>query len=142
MRPLAGSSTGLDTGASLFNAKCVRDLLPPAAALFSPWTDLAVTGDSARANGRRCAMLEAGTLTISAAWYLGGADPRNPLASLLYADPAGFPPLLIHVGENEVLLDDSTRFAARARSSGVDCRLKVWSAVPHAWQLFQPLPEA
>jgi acetyl esterase/lipase len=46
------------------------------------------------------------------------------------------------VGENEVLLDDSTRFAARARSSRVDCRLKVWPAVPHAWQLFQPLPEA
>jgi monoterpene epsilon-lactone hydrolase len=140
---MSGESAG--GGLTLALLASIRDAgeqPPAAAALFSPWTDLALTGDSARANGRRCAMLEASTLTIAAAWYLGGADPRNPLASPLYADPAGFPPLLIHVGENEVLLDDSTRFAARARSSRVDCRLKVWPAVPHAWQLFQPLPEA
>jgi epsilon-lactone hydrolase len=104
--------------------------------MFSPWTDLAITGDSARANGRRCA-----TLATSAAWYLGGTDVRNPLASPLYAELAGLPPILLHVGENEVLLDDSRRLA-RARYAAVDCHLKIWPAAPHAWQLFPALPEA
>jgi epsilon-lactone hydrolase len=140
---ISGESAG--GGLALALLESLRDAgeaLPAAAALFSPWTDLAVTGESARTNARRCAMLEAATLGTSAGWYLGGADPRNPLASPLYADLAGFPPLLIHVGENEVLRDDSTRLAARARSAGVDCQLKIWPAVPHAWQLFQVLPEA
>ena len=75
--------------------------------------------------------------------YLAGTDPHVPLASPLYADPAGLPPLLMHVGEREVLRDDSIRFAARAREAGVAVVLKVWPVVPHAWQYAADLlPEA
>ena len=117
--------------------------LPAAAALFSPWTDLALTGDSVQTNSRRCSLFRSSTPGTAARWYLGSGDPRNPLASPLYADLAGLPPLLIHVGADEVLLNDSTRLASRARAAGVDCRLKIWPVVPHAWQLAQRImPEA
>jgi epsilon-lactone hydrolase len=82
-------------------------------------------------------------VAASARYYLGDTDPRNPLASPLYADLSGLPPLLIHVGADEVLLDDSTRLADRARAAGVSVELKIWPVVPHAWQLAPHLiPEA
>jgi monoterpene epsilon-lactone hydrolase len=109
--------------------------LPAGAALFSPWTDLAATGDSIRTNAARCAMFHGPDIGLSARYYLGETDPRNPLASPLYADLTGLPPLLIHVGENEVLRDDSTRLAERARAAGIRVELKIWPVVPHAWQL-------
>jgi acetyl esterase/lipase len=88
-------------------------------------------------------MLVGNLLKDGAAFYLNGADARSPLASPLYGDLAGLPPLLIHVGKAEVLRDDSTRFAARAADAGVAVTLKVWDGVPHVWQLFQfMLPEA
>jgi epsilon-lactone hydrolase len=70
-----------------------------------------------------------------AAWYLKGADPRTPEASPLYATLAGLPPMYIEVGEREMLRDDSTRLAARARAEGVDATLTIWPVVPHVWQL-------
>jgi acetyl esterase/lipase len=109
--------------------------LPAGAAVFSPWTDLAATGDSVRTNAGRCAMFHGTDIAPTARYYLGDTDPRNPLASPLYADLTGLPPLLIHVGQNEVLLDDSTRLTERARAAGVSVELKVWPVVPHAWQL-------
>jgi monoterpene epsilon-lactone hydrolase len=112
-----------------------RKPLPAAAALFSPWTDLAVTGESLRSNARRYAMFGAREIMIAADWYLNGAEPRTPEASPLYAPLDGLPPLLIEVGEREALLDDSTRLAARARARGVDAILNVWPVVPHVWQL-------
>ncbi|MGC1619342.1 MAG: alpha/beta hydrolase [Candidatus Acidiferrum sp.] len=117
--------------------------LPAGAALFSPWTDLAATGESIRTNARRCAMFHGKDIGPSARYYLGETDPRTPLASPLYADLAGLPPILIHVGANETLLDDSTRLAERARAAGVRVELKVWPVVPHAWQLApHKIPEA
>jgi acetyl esterase/lipase len=80
-------------------------------------------------------MFEGSGIAYSARYYLGDTDPRNPLASPLYADLTGLPPLLIHVGEDETLLDDSTRLAERARASGVSTELKIWPVVPHAWQI-------
>jgi acetyl esterase/lipase len=109
--------------------------LPVSAALFSPWTDLAATGDSIRSNAKRCAMFCGTDIAPTARYYLGDTDPRNPLASPLYADLSGLPPLLIHVGADEVLRDDSTRLAERARAAGVPTELKIWPVVPHAWQL-------
>lgn len=117
--------------------------LPAGAALFSPWTDLAATGESVRTNADRCAMFNGPDIGPSARYYLGDTDPRNPLASPLYADLTGLPPLLIHVGADEVLRDDSTRLAERARAAGVRVELKVWPVVPHAWQLApHKIPEA
>jgi acetyl esterase/lipase len=117
--------------------------LPAAAAVFSPWTDLAATGDSIRTNAKRCAMFHGADIAPSARYYLGDVDPKTPLASPLYADLRGLPPILIHVGQDEVLRDDSTRLAERARAAGVRVELKVWPVVPHAWQLaLRQVPEA
>jgi monoterpene epsilon-lactone hydrolase len=109
--------------------------LPAGVAIFSPWTDLAATGDSVRTNAGRCAMFHGADIAPTAQYYLGETDARNPLASPLYADLTGLPPLLIHVGADEVLRDDSTRLAERARAAGVAVELKIWPVVPHAWQL-------
>jgi acetyl esterase/lipase len=141
---IAGESAGGGLTLSLMLAlRSAGDPLPVAAALFSPWTDLAATGDSIRTNSSRCAMFVGSDVAASAGYYLNDTDPRNPLASPLYADLGGLPPLLIHVGADEVLLDDSTRLAERARAAGVSVELKIWPVVPHAWQLAPHLiPEA
>jgi acetyl esterase/lipase len=74
--------------------------------------------------------------------YVGDSDPTAPLVSPIYADLSGLPPLLIQVGENEVLLDDSTRLAERAEKAGVDVSLEVWPEMIHVWHFFAAmLPE-
>ena len=141
---IAGDSAGGGLALSLMLALRAAGMpLPAAAALFSPWTDLAATGESIRTNAARCAMFNGEDIGPSARYYLGNADPRNPLASPLYADLKGLPPLLIHVGADECLRDDSTRVAEKAKAAGVPVELKIWPVVPHAWQLaLQILPEA
>lgn len=140
----AGDSAGGGLTMSLLIALRTAGLaLPAGVVLFSPWTDLAATGESIRKNADRCAMFHGPDIEASARYYLGEADPRNPLASSIYADLTGLPPLLIHVGADEVLLDDSTRLADRARSAGVRTEIKIWPVVPHAWQLApHKIPEA
>ena len=74
---------------------------------------------------------------------LAGADPRHPLASPIHADLSGLPPLLVHVGTAETLLDDSTRLADRARAAGVNVTLEPWDGMFHVWHFFASmLPEA
>lgn len=117
--------------------------LPACAVLFSPWTDLAATGESLRRNGSRDPLFHTDCIAQDARHYLAGADPRNPDVSPLYADLAGLPPLLIQVSRTEVLLDDSLRLARRARLSGVEARCEIWTALPHVWHLQHGLlPEA
>ncbi len=133
---VAGDSAG--GGLALALMLRLRDLglpLPARAALFSPWTDLAATGESIQTNTRRDAMFNGDGIARGADAYVGGADRRDPLLSPLYADLAGLPPLLVHVGADEVLRDDSTRLADRALAAGVAVDLKVWPAVPHVWQI-------
>ncbi len=78
-----------------------------------------------------------------AAMYLGDADPGDPLASPLFADLAGLPPLLIQVGTREILLDDARRLAERAEEAGVSVQLEVCEGMFHVWQFFAPLvPES
>jgi len=135
---VAGDSAGGGLATALLVALREQGLpAPAAAALFSPYVDLAASGASVRFNSERCAMFNSKLLPLAAAFYVGErGDPRAPLASPLYADLHGLPPLLIHVGEQETLLDDSLRLAARAEQAGVQVRLKVWPDVPHVWQLF------
>jgi acetyl esterase/lipase len=80
-----------------------------------------------------------------AAFYLnlkGGIAPRTPLASPLYADLHGLPPLLIQASTDEVLVDDAKRIAERAREAGVACELELSAEMPHVWQIFASmLPE-
>src|SRR2546423_1566744 len=68
-----------------------------------------------------------------------GADPCTPLAAPLYADLHALPPLLIHVGTAETLLDDATRLAERAKAAGVNVTLEAWEDMIHVWHLFAPL---
>jgi acetyl esterase/lipase len=141
---VAGESAGGGLALSLLVR--LRDSggpLPRAAALFSPWTDLAISGTSIETNNRSEGMFFNTNLRPMAELYLGGADPRTPLASPLYADLHGLPPLLVHVGERELLLDDAVRVVERAREAGVEVAFKRWPVVPHGWQLLQRVvPEA
>jgi acetyl esterase/lipase len=141
---VAGDSAGGGLAlATLLAAKAEGLPMPAVALLFSPWTDLAGTGATLVSNFKRDPMLRGDLIGVGAGFYLNGADPKNPLASPLYGDFAGLPPLLIQVGETEVLRDDATRFAGLASAAGVTVNLKIWDKVPHVWQLFQAfLPEA
>lgn len=110
--------------------------LPAAGVAFSPVTDLAATGRSLVENDRRNAMFFGASLTRLKEVYLPeGVSERDPLASPLYADLTGLPPLLLHVGANEVLRDDTLRLAECAQAAGVRVSVRVWPAVPHGWQL-------
>lgn len=141
---LAGDSAGGGLAVALLvSLRDARLRLPAAVVLFSPWTDLAATGASLKTNDRRCAMFHGWGIAAAGKRYLAGADPRNPLASPLYADLHRLPPLLIHAARNEVLLDDSVRLADRAREARVPVTLKIWPVVHHCWQMMYPrLPEA
>ena len=141
---IAGDSAGGTLAlAAMLALRDAGAALPCAAALFSPATDLAGTGASLRENARRDAMFRPEGLRHLAAAYLDGADPRAPLASPLYGDLAGLPPLLLHAGEREVLRDDSVRLAERARAAGIAVELEIWPVVPHAWQFAHVfVPEA
>ena len=134
---VAGDSAGGGLSTALLLSLRDRGIpLPAAAVLFSPFVDLAATGESARTNSARCAMFTGDAFGRAAQFYVGEGDRRAPLASPLYADLHDLPPLLIHVGADETLLDDSRRLAERAQRAGVKVELKVWPAVPHVWQLF------
>jgi acetyl esterase/lipase len=135
---VAGDSAGGGLSMALMLSLRERGIpLPAAAVLFSPFVDLAATGESAKTNSDRCAMFDSGSFGRAAEYYVGDGDRRSPLASPLYAELQGLPPLLIHVGEDETLLDDSRRLAERAQRAGVKTQIKIWPAVPHVWQLFQ-----
>ena len=140
---LAGDSAGGGLAlATLLSLKDHGVPLPAGAICFSPWTDLAVTGESVHRNADRCAMFQEGALHRAARQYLGGVSPYHPLASPIYANLEGLPPLLIHVSDTELLTDDSRRIVEYARLAGVQARIEVYPDQPHVWQLFSLLPEA
>jgi monoterpene epsilon-lactone hydrolase len=117
--------------------------LPAAAVALSPWTDLALTGESLRRNAEADPMLRSDEAPLMAGYYLSGIDPRTPYASPLYGDPTGFPPTLIQVGSDEILLDDSVRMAERLRAAGCEVDLQISKRMPHAWQVWaRIMPEA
>ena len=136
----AGAGLSLSTLIALRNAK---DPLPAAAVCLSPWVDMEATGDSIATKAAIDPVNQRDGLLNNAKRYLGDVDRKAPLVSPLYADLTDLPPLLIQVGESEVLLDDSKRLAERARRYGVNVNLEVWPEMIHVWQLFAAvLPEA
>ncbi len=140
---VAGDSAG--GGLALATLVYLKDRgvpLPAGAICFSPWTDLAVTGESVHRNSEQCAMFQEQALHRAAKQYLGEISPFHPLASPIYANLEGLPPLLIHVSDSELLTDDSRRIVEFARIAGVQASLEVYSDQPHVWQLFSMLPEA
>jgi epsilon-lactone hydrolase len=141
---LAGDSAGGGLAlALLVAARDAGEPLPAAAVLFSPWTDLAATGNSIIDNNEIDPLFFGTWVAPTARHYLGDTPATHPLVSPLYADLAGLPPLLIQVGDSEVLLDDSRRVTEIARRAGVEATLQIFPLVPHGWQIFAPvLPEA
>lgn len=116
--------------------------LPAAGVLMSPWTDLTATGETYVSRADADPIHQRPMIAALAKNYLGeGGDPRDPLASPLYADLTGLPPLLIQVGDRETVRADSTMFADKARAAGVDVELQVWDGMIHVFQMFVELPE-
>lgn len=129
--------------ASLLAIRDAGDQLPAAAVALCPWTDLAATGASIVANAATEVMLDPAAVTATAGLYVDADLLREPLASPLYGDLHGLPPLLVHASSSEILLDDAVRFAARASDAGADVTLQIVEHVPHVWHLFAGiLPEA
>jgi acetyl esterase/lipase len=117
--------------------------LPAAGVCLSPWLDLTMSGESMDSKAALDPMVQRDRLQRLADAYLGKSDAKHPLASPLFADLHGLPPLLVHVGTAETLLDDATRFAERARRADVDVTLDIWDDMIHVWHAFgATLPEA
>ena len=135
---VAGDSAG--GGLTIALAVSARDAglpLPAALACISPWFDLAGTGESIRSKAGVDPCFTPEGLHLQAREYLGDADPKHPLASPLYADLRGLPPVMVQVGEDELLLDDARRLVERAHAAGVDATLEVW---PGLWHIFATHP--
>ncbi|MGO4330805.1 alpha/beta hydrolase [Cupriavidus sp. 2TAF22] len=142
---LAGDSAGGGLAVALMLMCKLHDMpLPKGAFLMSPWTDLTLSGDTIRTKALVDARISLDALRFFARSYLQEEhDPRHPLASPVFGDLGGLPPILIHVGGDEILLDDATRLAARAAVAGVDIGLRAWPAMFHAWHMWHGiLPEA
>jgi epsilon-lactone hydrolase len=102
-------------------------------AVFSPVTDLTLSGDTYQTRANADPYFTRPQIAQLVQAYLGNANPHGVLASPLYGEMAGLPPTRIHVGDDEVLLDDSRRYVDRASAAGVDARLDVWSGMPHGF---------
>jgi len=141
---LGGDSAG--GGLALATLVALRDRgepLPAGAILFSPWTDLAATGETLRAHDGIDPMFAGAALGKAAKLYLGDTPGTHPYASPLYADFTGLPPLFIQVGSTEVLLDDSRRVAEKAKAANVQVDMEIWPDMPHVWQMYAPMvPES
>ena len=109
------------------------DIAPVGAVAISPVTDLALTGESYKTRAEADPYFTKSQAARLVASYLCDADPKNPLASPLYGDLSGLPSIRVHVGDDEVLLDDSHRYVERAVAAGVDAELDVWMGMPHGF---------
>lgn len=106
---------------------------PLAAVVMSPWTDLALTGESIAARATSDPLLTREALEQAAQLYLGDADRNDPRASPLYGEFVGLPPVLFHVGEDEILLDDSARLADRIEAVDGVAQMHVWEGMTHVF---------
>ncbi|MFF9265155.1 alpha/beta hydrolase [Streptomyces longwoodensis] len=132
---LAGDSAG--GGLSIATLLAAREAglpQPAAVVLFSPWVDLTLAGGSIRTKEDADPLFVEADLRDYADLYLGATDPAHSLASPLFADLTGLPPLLVQVGANEVLLDDAVRLAGRAGADDVEVTLEVGPGLPHVFQ--------
>lgn len=127
----AGSALAVDVALAATPAHAPAGLV-----LLSPWTDLAFTGPSFTALEAQDPWMNGPRLQRSAGMYLAGAAAKDPRASPLYAQLQDLPPTLVHVGADEVLLDDAVRFARRAKDAGVAVHLHVAPGLWHVWHLF------
>lgn len=137
---VAGDSAGGGlTVAALIAARNAGLPRPGAAVCISPWVDMEALGESMQTKADADPMVQKAGILRMAGFYLGDADPRDPLAAPMHADLSGLPPLLIQVGSAETLLSDSIRLADKAREDGVAVTLEESSDMIHVWHLFAPM---
>ena len=137
------SSAGGLTAATLLKLRNDGAPLPGGGVMISPWVDLACTGESLDTRASVDLTVTKQSLERMAGQYLHGADPRTPLASPLYADLSGLPPLMMTVGGDEALLDDSVRFLRAAGIAEVDVTLTVGAHMQHIYPIYcGAMPEA
>ncbi len=134
---VAGDSAGGNLALSL--ALRLRDegrAVPAALVLLSPWTDLTINEETEVKLAHRDPMVSKGFGIEAASAYLAGRDASHPHLSPVFADMTGMPPMLIHVGTEEILLEDAQRLAEKAAQAGVEVELKVWDGMWHVFHLF------
>lgn len=137
---IAGDSAGGGlTVATLLALREAGVPLPAGGVCISPWVDLTCGAASYATKAAADPIVRRDGVEQMARDYLGATPPRTPLASPLFADLRGLPPLLIHVGSDEVLLDDAVQLAERSRAAGVDASLEVYERMIHVWHWFLPM---
>lgn len=137
---IGGESAGGGLAIATLVAARRQDLVMPASLIaISPWTDMRCEADSFRTKAAVDPLLTSRSLKEMADAYLAGADPLNDRASPALADLSGLPPMLIHVGSEEVLLDDSLALLEAAAMSRVDAQLVVWAGMIHVWHMFHAM---
>jgi len=135
---IVGDSAGGGLALALIAATCAEAAnhgatAPCAGVAMSPWTDLALTGSSLENRAAADPFLTRAALAQAAAQYLAGQDARAPQASPLYGEFRDLPPLSVHTGTDEILLDDSRRYAQKARAANGDIALHLWEGMPHVF---------
>lgn len=130
---IVGDSAGGGLALAVLAVMVSEGRNPVGASVMSPWTDLALEGGSMVSRVGADPLLSRETLAGAAGLYLGSMDPRDPRVSPLYGDLTKLPPVRIHVGEDEVLLDDSRRYADRFVASGGVCEVHVWAGMTHVF---------
>jgi acetyl esterase/lipase len=110
--------------------------LPGAAILLSPFLDMSASGETMKTRADRDPWFRPDEIEVVVSYYCPNEDVRNPLLSPVFANVAGLPPTMIQVGDDEILLSDSTRFADKLRTADVDVALEVFPEMWHVFQLF------
>lgn len=140
----AGDSAG--GGIEMSTLVMLRDKklpLPAAVVAMSPCTDLTCSGESHKTRIKADPCTPKGANETYTSYYIGKGDPHDPYMSPLFADLTDLPPMMIQVGEDETLLDDSVRFAKKAKESGVEANIHVWKRMFHCFPMLAPMfPEA
>jgi monoterpene epsilon-lactone hydrolase len=139
VRPEHIGTTGDSAGGALCTSMVLKlrddgEPLPACIMPQSPWYDMEGKGETLDSRSSVDALVQRDILLNMAGMFLGPNPPHDPLANPLYADPKGLPPMLIHVGDFETLLDDSLRFARHAEQAGVDVTLEVHPEMQHVFQ--------
>ncbi len=135
---LGGDSAGGGLMLALLHRICSEDRPRPGACFaFSPWTDMTMSGETITTNAKADPFLPAERHQEVREMYLAGADASDPRASPLFGSFDKAPPVLVQVGDTEILLDDSRSMVEVLKAQGCMARLDVWERVPHVWQMFQ-----
>jgi acetyl esterase/lipase len=141
---VAGDSAGGGLTLSLLLA--LREAgakMPRCAVTLSPWTDLSCSSPTYERLRKLDPIIDKEGLSEAGLWYAGDRNPRDPMASPLFADLRGLPPLLVHAGGDETMLDDSRIFVERARAAGVEVTFKIYDGMWHVHHSGAPeVPES